>query len=274
MKCFDFRNAIGIPRNKTEHAKLSVVSGCQSTKESGSSGPLVYAACFIGLVVTVFIFIFVEYRAKIYLLKDEMETNLHVIENYCITVNQKTGSSDAYERERERAHIITVGANDPSAPIEERIQQINAIGTAFSEQFKQEFDLTGNKPNSGYLAEMSSTMNIEVIYIFEPQYTYTLEPQYIQGEVVGFYPEPSIKLWYKYTLTFKNNDYDSCKVETFETPPTLHNDADAAGATIECKISASFYPPKNWYLSKRPMKTVYIWEAVDIVYATMDDRKQ
>lgn len=154
---------------------------CAFAKEYGSGGPLIYAMCFVGLMTCVMIFLFIEYRSRIYMLKDDMETKLHIVENYCLTVNQRTdGNQDTFERERERAHIVTVGANNSSATIAKRIEQVNEIGNAFSRQFKESFDLDGIYPQSGFLLMMSkpskdnkyrSTMTIKEVTIYEPTYS-------------------------------------------------------------------------------------------------------
>ena len=269
--------------------------------ESGSGGPLIYAMCFVGLVMMVSLFLFVEYRAKIYLLKDDMETNLHVVENYCITVNQKTGTSDTFERERERAHIITVGVNESSTEAERR-NQANEIGKAFEKQFKSCFDLDGNIPQSGYLPSMSrsaeesfrSTLNIKEVRIFEPKYSIgEVVPVYCnegdlheshndnckvkngKTEPTAFWIKQNTDGWYIYTLSFdENNKYIGCNVSPLQTSaPMLYTGVAAEGATIESRISASFYPPNSFWNITRNKEYVEVCEAIDIVYANSDSRK-
>lgn len=267
--------------------------------EDGSSGPLIYAMCFIALFMIVYLFIFVEYRANIYTLKDDMETNLHIVENYCLTVNQKTDVGDEFERERERAHIITVGVNDPSASIDARRKQANEIGKAFSSQFREVFMLDGCIPTGGYLLQMSkshqdlSKMNIKEVRIYEPTYvTGETYPVYCGNEIhdhteecknkpsgvtipTGFWVKNSISEWYVYALSFdENNGYVGCTVSVQTDAPKLFNGIPAEGATIESRIAASFYQPENFVKTERNIKTVEVCEALDIVYATEDSRQQ
>ena len=299
----DARNFITALRGKIEKQIRASKnhSDDQRWLESGSGGPLIYAMCFVGLIMTVSLFLFVEYRAKIYLLKDDMETNLHVVENYCITVNQKTGTSDTFERERERAHIITVGVNESSTE-EERKSQANAIGKAFEKQFKSCFDLDGNIPQSGYIVSMSrsaeansrSTLNIKEVRIFEPKYSIgEVIPVYCdEGDLheahtdsckvkngktqpTAFWIKQNTDGWYIYTLHFdENNKYTGCNVSSLQTSaPTLYTGVAAEGATIESKISASFYPPNGFWNITRDKVYVEVCEAIDIVYANSDSRK-
>lgn len=267
--------------------------------EDGSGGPLIYAMCFVAFFVIVYLFIFVEYRANIYTLKDDMETNLHIVENYCLTVNQKTDVGDEFERERERAHIITVGANNPSASIDERRKQANEIGKAFSTQFKETFMLDGCVPTGGYLLQMSKSkkdvakMYIKEVRIYEPTYaTGDTYPVYCGNDIhdhteecknkpsgvtipTGFWVKRSISEWYVYALSFdENNGYLGCTVSKQTDAPKLFNGVPAEGATIESKIAANFYQPENFIKTERNVKTVEVCEALDIVYATDDSRQQ
>ena len=269
-------------------------------KESGSGGPLIYAMCFVGFFICIYIFIWTDYKQKIYLLKDEMEMNLHIVENYCITVNQKTNTNDTYERERERAHIITVGANNPSASDASRKAQANEIGKVFASQFKEIFDLTNNKPNSGLLLNMSkdganlSTMNIKEVRIYEPTYLAgTVYPVYCKSTDInhehvdacknkqkasdtptGFVSIKSMGKWYTYVLTFDtNNNYTGCSVTKSDTAPKMYNGKAAEGATIESTIVASFYQPEGFVKTGNKITVVEGQEAIDIVYASEDSRK-
>lgn len=156
--------------------------------EQGSGGPIVYAACFIAFVFAMYLFSMMEYRAKVHMLKDDMETKLHVILNYCLTVNQRNvGGEDLFERERERAHIITVGASNPSASGTDRVAQATEVGKAFEQRIKSEFSLDGASPNGGLLTQMTnhaaesgmSTMRVESLTIFEPTY--------VRGDVYPVY---------------------------------------------------------------------------------------
>lgn len=267
--------------------------------ESGSSGPLIYAMCFVAFFIIVYLFVFVEYRANIYTLKDDMETNLHIVENYCLTVNQKTGEGDEFERERERAHIVTVGVNDPSVSIDARRKQADEIGKAFSVQFRETFMLEGSVPIGGYLLQMSKSkqdvarMHIKEVRIYEPTYvTGETYPVYCGNEnhdhseecknrpsgvtiPTGFWVKRSISEWYVYVLSFDDdNGYVGCNVSKQTNAPKLFNGVVAEGATIESKISASFYHPENFINTERNVKTVEVCEALDIVYATDDSRQQ
>lgn len=267
--------------------------------EDGSGGPLIYAMCFAAFFTIVYLFIFVQYRANIYTLKDDMETNLHIVENYCLTVNQKTTLGDEFERERERAHIITVGANDPSASVDARRKQADEIGKAFSTQFKEAFMLNGSVPYGGYLLQMSKShkdlarMRIKEVRLYEPTYaTGETFPVYCGDDhhshtedckrkpigvtiPTGFWVKQSVSEWYVYALSFdENNQYVGCSVLKQSSTPSLFNGVGAEGATIESKIEASFYHPENFVRSERSVKTVEVCEALDIVFAVDDSRKQ
>lgn len=296
------RNLILTSQNKMRSV-LSKRASENQLKECGSGGPLVYAMCFIAFFLCIYIFIWTDYKQKIHLLKDEMEMNLHIVENYCITVNQKNGSDDAYERERERAHIITVGANNPSASDSSRKAQANEIGKVFSSQFKEIFNLTNNKPNGGLLLNMSksnanlATMNIKEVRIYEPTYLAgSVYPVYCTTTDIthshdenckkksygtnsdaptNFVSIQSMGQWYIYVLSFDtNNNYTGCSVTKSNTAPTLYNGSTAEGATIESTIVASFYQPEGFVKTGDKITVVEVQEAIDIVYASEDSRKQ
>lgn len=263
---------------------------------------MIYAMCFVGFMTCVMIFIFIEYRSRIYMLKDDMETNLHIVENYCITVNQKTDSSqDTFERERERAHIITVGVNNSSATNSERIAQAHEIGRAFSSEFKNLFHLDGKYPKSGLLLLLSksqdnkSTMTIKEVTIYEPTYlmgevfpvycnnnthdhTDACKNKAIWGrtEPTGFMTTQTTTGWYTYKLYFDddNNYAEHCQIIEQSTAPMLSTGVPAEGATIEATIVATFYQPDNFVVGPVVMHTVEVHEAIDIVYASEDSRKQ
>lgn len=149
-------------------------------KEPGAGGPLVYAMCMMSFIAAIYVFILVDYRAHIHMLKDDMEIKLHIVENYCLTVNQREDSGDdRFERERERAHIITVKQSEDGTPNAAQLEQAKAIGKAFEKRFKAEFFLEdGVHPSVGALSSMSNhkaenalaEMHIESLIIYEPVY--------------------------------------------------------------------------------------------------------
>ena len=159
--------------------------------------------------------------------------------------------------------------------------------------------LEGCVPTGGYLLQMSKSkqdvakMCIKEVRIYEPTYvTGQTYPVYCGNDVhdhieecknkpsgvdipTGFWVQRSISNWYVYALSFdENNRYLGCVVSTQTEAPKLFNGVSAEGATIESKIAASFYQPENFIKTERNIKTVEVCEALDIVYATEDSRKQ
>lgn len=269
-------------------------------QEKGSGGPIVYLACAVLLTFVIYFFVFITYRANIYTLKDDMETNLHIVENYCLTVNQKKSNGlDAYERERSRVHIITIGINGVDVTDDKRAAQAGEVGAAFATQFQKIFHLDGSKPKGGYLLEMSkhhedeASIKIKEVRIYDPIYVEgTSTPVYCGSDThehiesckspssigqtpTGFWITKSTSEWYTYILSFdEDNNYTGCAISKSNTAPTLYTGVSAEGATIESKISASFFFPKNLIQADGNKKTVEVQEAIDIVYANSDNRKK
>lgn len=259
----------------------------KNRKEEGSNSGLVYAMCFVAFVTCLYLFVMMEYRAKIHMLKDEMETKLHIVENYCLTVNQMGDIySNEFERERDRAHIITLSHDNPRSN-----DQVIALGKAFSERFKEEFGLNGTKPNGGVLAQMTNngeynqmaTLHIESLVIYEPTYTPgEIYPVYcgsdthdheasfgVDGEDCrysenynvpsdvpsGFCVVTSIEDWYVYEFEFDENNNPIPKIPRHltknETPQAIANvfgqTYPAEGATIQATIRAEFARPFGFW---------------------------
>lgn len=283
-------------RNRIEHTPQL---------EHGDAG-ISYAMYFIAIIVTLVLFVFMQFNTGIYVAEEVLENGLHIAENKAMTVNQSTVDEtgtriDEFNKEVKRLHIVTSYDKTSSSITTSERQQLKAIGDDFSNTLQQQLGLSGSTPSLGILKELcSSNSNVilsEPVVIYEPIYERTVkrtDDGIISGTSVGKYLFESkyvITGWIKYELFFDgNNNYMAANASKsfidVASNPTLRNGSKIEGATIEATLAVSFRGVRNIFagvhsgsgpiFSSNPQDTIYdveVTQSTDIVISTLDGRQ-
>lgn len=184
------------------------------------------------------------------------------------------------------------------------IKQCNQLGNALSEAFIYQYGLNANnEPTVGAIALLSNLrhsgttlyINGDVV-IYEPNYEYVITrtptgtpsssnpyKQYTfseTGKITG---------WTKYSLKFnEHNQYEGVKIEKVTASngtlkdgiyvPKMQNGDFCNGSTIEMTLKTEFYGLNRIFAelatSTNNQWDIVMTQATDIVYASLDDRKQ
>lgn len=240
-------------------------------RERGDGAGLSYAMFLIGIMVTMVIWCSVNLNANLYLVRDEIQSKLHIVENYCLVVTHRYYSGDDKDRLSSRRHIVTACKEETSTMSQAQIRDLfrndlDLVGNSFSERFKEEFGLdTHSRPTIGMLGAQvkhNEKLNIVSVHLYEPIYEEVIDVDQLrqivltldldEDEMEAYIEEclngsrqldgdidinvtSNIIGWVDCTLLFNdNNDYIGYEVsDVLHTAPTLSNGRRACGATIE-----------------------------------------
>ena len=142
-------------------------------RERGDGAGISYAMFLVGIMTVSIIFAFVIFNANLYIVKSELETGLHIVEQYCLTTNASgyeeghdytigrttdgnRFTGDKYESELRRRHIITAAYYDNILHPEEQ-EQCSQLGDVFTERLSAQMLLAsdGVTPRGGMLGHLS-----------------------------------------------------------------------------------------------------------------------
>ena len=261
-------------------------------REPGDNGGIVYASSFAGIIIALTVFVLVVFVGRVYILRDELATRLHIVESYCITANQASGGSDSFERELKKEHIVTNTSQYAA--------QLQNIGSKFAARLKDELFINGTTTagytsiTNGTLASMGpSVVSVSNCYIYEPTYSTSATANGAAdayGHISDYNISHQITGWEVYELTFDGVNFSNTSrigAVTSSTPgakikngvwtPCLTTGAICEGATIEATINVKFYGPKSLLWKSEGDSQQYdisVTQAVDIVYTANDSRKR
>lgn len=270
---------------------MSIYRLRQSSKQkisSGEEGAIEYAMAFVMLVLVLMITIIFIYRCQLRLLQQDAEIKLHIVGMRAIA---------SKDMEDSRVHIITGELNKDSSMSPKEKAQVDKVGEVIEEGIKDEFDLDGNKPQSGALKMLcpEGSVTIKDVYLYEPIYEESVEVDLTSNTPMT--KKYSVKGWKKYELEFNdvNNDYvkaDSITYypndDSFQYANKLHQviGEDSLqtieGATLELSLKVEVHGLLKvintgstggiFGTGRTNDKYITAWQAVDKVPAATDSR--
>lgn len=267
--------------------------------EEGDGG-ITYAMCFIAIIFSVTLFSYFQFNTNAYVLKEKLETALHVAESAVLTANQgnvnDTGiREDEFDREAYRYHIVTAYDATINTKMEKEEKQLKFLASTMVNSLTNGLGLdTDNYTvKNGFLQDMCGTdgfIAIKNMTIYEPVYEIrtTQSGSNLTGDLKFTTTYTPIK-WIKYVIYFKDgsNIYNNSTKEILEEAPILYNGKSAKGATLQVTLGTSFKGLKNIFakvgsnstsiFSQDPEEgritySVNVTLAMDIVLADNDDR--
>lgn len=276
-------------------------------REAGDGGAIIYAMIWFTILFAFMMFFFSQFNCNVYIAKAEMEMGLHVVEGSVMTGSQRyyQGSElkDDFERDLDRAHIVTAGikrdklstygkiteslASGGTAMTADEIAQCGKIGNQVTEDLVKQFYLdSNNEPTGGGVALLSSLRHSGTrllidgyVTIYEPIYEYDIV-RTETGDVskpYEFVENGTIIGWAEYDMYFDDNSYDHTVKKVLTGTPVLANGNTCEGATIEMTIKTTFYGVNSWFAAASETTThhndVSVTQATDIVHVTLDSRK-
>lgn len=267
--------------------------------EEGDGG-ITYAMCFIAIVLSVALFSYFRFNMDVYVLKEKLETGLHVAESAVLTANQSTMCQDGiredeFDRESYRYHIITSFNASNNNKTDKEEKQLKLLAKTMADSLADELGLANDKytVENPFIKSMTGEngyIKIKNMEIYEPVYkiTTTSTGSAVNGDLKFKTIYTPVK-WIKYVIFFNNNTYSNSTKEILDisNTPKLYTGQNAKGATLQVTLGTDFYGLKNIFakvgsnsssiFTKNPEEDRIIYSvnvtlAMDIVLADNDDR--
>jgi hypothetical protein len=229
-------------------------------KREEADGALTYAFCFIALIITITVFLFMIFNWNVVVVEETLETRMHTIESAALSVNQDrviSGSrEDTFEQELARMHVVrAVELSNAWSSDGKEQQEAYAVAEFLSDNVIADLYLNSHATSDAGILNMmcgaDTKVNLTGANIYEPIYNVEVS-RYATGnpdEPYEFDIQYHITGWVKYTCVYSPSDNSLASVTktVCSGTPVLVNGTNAEGATVEMSIALSFNGIRNLF---------------------------
>ena len=257
-------------------------------KEDGING-IQYAMCYFAIMFVVIMYRFFTCEAGLYVIQQDLQDSLHIVGTAGLAYNY--GNNAVYESDLDRLYIVDLAKGTTSSSFNSgEYQQAMKLGNWIVSRYISQLSLVNKKnPTESMMITMCgehANVLLDTLTIYQPLYQRTVieNPDDANTPFVISYDckKNDGKYWivkYDYTIVdntvtnvsktlYKIADMNALKLKNGTGTPV-------GGTTIDmcAKIIVSDEDKVNAILSHLlNADNIKVWEAVDVVPATNDDR--